>query len=116
MAIILFVALYLLFSCFGMVLIKYGSANNSFDIAEKVVNLKLGFYTIVGLVLYLMSFVMWVIVLQKFKLSYISPLVSGISYALIIVLSLLVLHEKISGFQWAGIVIIFIGVILMNIK
>ncbi len=116
MAIIIFVALYLLFSCVGMVLIKYGSANNAFVIAGRIFSLKLDFYTVVGLVFYLLSFVMWVVVLQKFKLSYISPLVSGISYVLIILLSLIVLHEKISGFQWAGIGVIFIGVILMNVK
>lgn len=112
----LFIGLYLLFSCGGMVLIKYGSNGNGFNIAERAINFRLDLYSAAGLFFYALSFIMWIIVLQKFKLSYISPLVSGISYVIIILLSYFVLDEKISINQWAGIVVIFVGVILMNLK
>lgn len=113
---LIMVVLYLLFSSFGMVLIKLGAENNLINISGKVFNLKLDFLTITGIGLYLLSFVLWVIVLQKFKLSYISPLVSGISYVLIIFLSVAFLKEEISIYQWIGIGIIFVGVIFMNVK
>lgn len=113
---IFLVILYLLLSNFGMVLIKLGGENNGFNLAERVINFKIDLYTILGMFFYITSFILWIIILKNFKLSYISPLVSGIAYILIIMLSLLILDEKISTYQWAGICVIFIGVVLMNIK
>lgn len=113
---VLFIIVYLFFTCAGLLLIKYGATNNVFSISNNFFNLKINIYLLIGLLFYVCSFALWVIILHKFKLSYIFPLISGISYVLIIMLSHFVLHEKITGFQWIGIVIIFFGVILMNIK
>ncbi|AIQ43943.1 EamA family transporter [Paenibacillus sp. FSL R5-0912] len=110
------VVLYLLLSAFGMVLIKLGGSNTKINYLNRTFGIHIDLWLVGGVLFYLMSFFLWIIILQKFKLSYISPLVSGISYILIITLSLVILNEKISSFQWIGIGIIFIGVIFMNIK
>lgn len=113
---ILLVVIYLLLSNIGLLLIKVGSSSNSFLISNRSIGVQLGYYSILGLFFYVLSFTIYFIVIQRFKLSYISPLISGISYIVIIILSFFFLQERISLYQWIGIGIILIGVVFMNIK
>ncbi|MGE5495693.1 MAG: hypothetical protein ACM3S4_10370 [Burkholderiales bacterium] len=108
--------IYLICSTGGMVLFKLGASNTAFVLNRGVIDFKLSLLSFAGMVLYLVSFVLWMTIIQDNNLSYISPLATGISYILIVLSSLFILKESISGFQWMGIVIILVGVVLMNIK
>lgn len=112
---IFFIALYLFCSVGGLTLVKIGSNNNNFSVESSFFNLQLSYLTLIGLILYIVSFLMWIVIVGKFNLSYIQPLTTGLSYVLIISASIFILKEVITPFQWGGLVFILIGVILMNI-
>lgn len=113
---VLAVAVYLLCTVGGLTLVKVGAENNAFNMTSSFFNLQLSHTTLIGLILYIISFIMWIVIVQKFNLSYIQPLTSGLAYILIIAASIFILKESISLFQWAGIIFILIGVVLMNLR
>lgn len=113
--IILFVC-YLFCTVGGLTLVKVGSDNNAFALNSNFFNLSLSYTTIMGLFLYVASFIMWIVIVQKYELSYIQPIALGLSNILIIAASIFILGESIGLFQWIGIACILGGVILMNVK
>lgn len=116
MGTILLVTTYLFCTVGGLTLVKLGSDHNQFTAASAYFNLSLSYTTIIGLVLYVVSFIMWIVIVQKFDLSYIQPLTAGLSYILILGASLFILKESISTNQWIGLGCILIGIVLMNFK
>lgn len=113
---ILMVAIYLILTVSGLILYKYG-ANQDFAlmINSRTFELKISIISIIGLVCYLCSFIMYIIILPKFNISYIMPITSAISYIGIFVLSILVLKEQIHVHGVIGALIILLGVIIMNL-
>lgn len=112
----IFLILYLLLSTLGMVFIKMGGNNVNMLFSKTVFSIQLSWISIVGIVFYLISFILWIGILSKYNLSYISPIASGMAYVLIILFSKFILKENIGLFQSIGIVVILMGVVLMNIK
>lgn len=110
------ILIYLCCTVGGLTLVKIGAENNNFIFNSGFFNLSLSYSTLIGLVLYIISFIMWIVIVQKFNLSYIQPLTTGLSYILIILASIFILKESISLFQWIGLGFILIGVVFMNIK
>lgn len=114
---IFMVALYLILTVAGLILYKYG-ANKGFEfsLANKAFNLKINFISILGLVCYLFSFLLYMLILPKFNISYIMPLTSAVSYISIFALSAMVLKEAITTNGIIGVIIILIGIVIMNIR
>lgn len=110
------VAIYLLCTVGGLTLVKVGAEANNFAMNSSFFNLQLSYTTLIGLILYVISFVMWIVIVQRFNLSYIQPLTTGLSYFLIIAASIFILKEQITTFQWVGLGFILVGVIFMNLK
>lgn len=110
------ILIYLCCTVGGLTLVKIGADNNNFILNSGFFNLSLSYSTLIGLVLYIISFIMWIVIVQKFNLSYIQPLTTGLSYILIILASIFILKESISLLQWIGLGLILIGVVFMNIK
>ena len=110
------VIVYLFCTVGGLTLVKLGSDANKLAIASNFFNLQLSYLTVLGLVLYIVSFVMWIVIVQQFDLSYIQPVTTGLSYVLIIAASIFILKETVTPMQWAGLGFILVGVILMNLK
>lgn len=108
--------MYLILSTLGMTFIKMGGETLNFVLSKSIFQFRIGVIGIVGIIFYLISFGLWIIILSKYNLSFISPIASGLAYILIILSSKFLLKESISNYQYLGIVIILIGVILMNIK
>ncbi|NWG04945.1 MAG: EamA family transporter [Syntrophaceae bacterium] len=69
---------------------------------------------IVGLLLYILSFLAWLILLSKKQLTTIFPLLAGLSYASIIIASVLFLKEEIDLFKIIGIVLIGVGILFVT--
>lgn len=67
----------------------------------------------VGLTLYALSAMLWLIVLSHMDLSYAYPLLS-ISYILVPLAAWLLFGEQISPLRWLGILIVLIGVIVIS--
>lgn len=114
---IITVILYLVLTVSGLILYKYG-ANKNFAISftNSVFNLKISFISILGLLCYLASFILYMTIIPKFNISYIMPLTSAISYISIFILSAMVLGEKLTINGIIGAIIILIGIVIINIR
>lgn len=113
-----------------LLLIMYAVLNvaaqtfNKHALNHTKVNLSLGslqslftnYYIISGIFLQMLAMVLWFFVLDKIKLSIAMPLVYGVTFILLIPSSYLVLGEKVAFREILGIVIIFLGIVVLSHK
>jgi uncharacterized membrane protein len=101
---ILLVLIGSLIGAFGAVLLKKGSDKKS------LINTAL----LLGLGLYALSTIPYIIALKMEKLSVLYPFAS-LSYIWVCMLSIKLLKEKMSPLKWLGIVTIIVGVSLIGV-
>lgn len=95
----------------GMTMI--GGVNFSLsNIISLIINVLKNPYLLTGLFFYGASFLLWLIVLSKLKLSIVYPITS-INFVLVILASYFLFGERLSIFQYLGFIIIIIGVIIL---
>ena len=109
------VLIYAICTVFGLVLFKYG-ANKSFNVSfvNKVLNININIFSIFGLILYICSFILYIIVLPKFDITYILPIISVFTTIGIYLLAILILHEEFSWLRLIGTFIILVGAYIVN--
>ena len=108
---------YLIFSLSGMTFMKLGSmAENMKAILVPVVNLRITTLSLVGYLCYGISFLMYTVIITKFDLGYISPILTGISNIGVLVIAFFVFKEHFTVASAIGAVLIIAGVMIMNIK
>lgn len=111
------IALYVLATSFALIFLKLGSASGApFSFANHRPQLNLGWYSSAGFVLYGTSFLIYTYLISKYNLGYILPLVTAFVYIAIFVASYFIFHEIFTAVKILGIILIFTGVILLNIK
>lgn len=109
------VLIYVCLSAAGLTLIKIGLNHNSTLVFHKTgISIKLSWVLIVGMCLYVLSFLLSMVVMKGMELSLYYPLSAGLIYIAVCAFSVLILKEKIAPFQLAGMGIIFTGIIVMN--
>jgi multidrug transporter EmrE-like cation transporter len=100
----------------GQVLVKFGAVNLNFN-NENFFNIFLSILTNIpvmsGIIVYGISFLIWIKVLSKVELSYAYPMVS-LGYVLIIIFSYFIFKENVTITRIFGVVIIIIGVIIVS--
>ena len=67
----------------------------------------------VGLTLFGVSALFWMVVLSRVPLSVAYPIV-GVSYVIVVVLSRFLLHEHIPTLRWVGAVVVAIGIAIIG--
>lgn len=72
--------------------------------------------SLLGLVCYLCSFLLFTRIVIMFDLSYIMPICTGIVQALTLVASKIVFKEEISTAGVIGAILVIIGIVIMNWK
>ena len=77
---------------------------------------KIGGLSVLGLMLYIVSFILYMVIITRYNLTYIVPIISGIVYVVIFIASIVFLKEKISFLTVTGVIVILIGIIIMNIR
>lgn len=108
--------LYVLLSASGLTLIKIGTRRcTSFLINSKGFSLQLNWILLIGMLVYIISFLTSMLVMKNMNLSIFYPLSAGLIYVIICVLSYFFLKEEITMNQWVGMGIIFVGIIIMNL-
>ena len=108
---------YLIFSLSGMTFMKLGSmAENMKAILVPVVNLRITTLSLVGYLCYGISFLMYTVIITKFDLGYISPILTGISNIGVLVIAFFVFKEHFTVASAIGAVLIIAGVLIMNFK
>ncbi len=112
----LMVIIYLIFTVAGLILYKKGT-NEDFliNMSNNVLNIKLSLMSIIGLFCYLCSFCIYMLILPKFDLTYIMPIVSAISSVSIYLLSIFILKETVTLYGIIGTIIVLVGIFIINI-
>lgn len=108
--------IYVFLSATGLTLIKIGTGQGSSLVLDtKGFQLQLNWTLIVGMAVYVMSFLLSMAVMKGMDLSLFYPLSAGMIYIAICGVSYFILGEKIMFGQWLGMAVIFTGIIIMNL-
>jgi drug/metabolite transporter (DMT)-like permease len=66
-----------------------------------------------GLTLFGISALFWLVVLSRVDLSVAYPFV-GLSYIIVVLFSRLFLHEQVSALRWLGVVVVAVGIAIIG--
>lgn len=107
--------LYVVCTVAGLILYKYGSSKGFEAIfANGNISLKMNVISIIGLALYLISFLLYILILPKYDITVILPIVSTATGILIFTSSIVFLGETSNMIKWIGFIIMTIGVVIVN--
>jgi drug/metabolite transporter (DMT)-like permease len=76
----------------------------------------LPYFVLLGIMFYVCSFLLWLVILKNNNISNVFPLLNGIVVALSTLGGVFLLKERIGLIQVIGIAFIVAGIILINIK
>lgn len=114
MSIALIIA-YILSTSSGLILLKLGTTTGlPIGFVENSIKFNLNLFSVIGLLLYGLSFFLYIYLISKFDLGFIIPLAAGFVYILIFTASFFIFHEAFTIIKIAAISLIIIGVILLN--
>ena len=109
-------AIYVLFSVSGLLIIKIAStAESTKSFVVPLLNFKVSWLSILGIICYGISFCLYLGVVSNFKLGVIIPLIGGIVNIAILASSTFLLKENIGPKAIIGAVVIIVGIVIMNI-
>lgn len=106
--------IYVILSSMGIILFKLGANQASVSLIKGIFNFQMSYISIIGLLCYLLSFVLWMYIIANKNVSYIVPLGLGLTNVMILIGSHFILGETISGVNIVGAGIILIGVIILS--
>lgn len=111
---VIYIIMYFIFSVSGSTLIKYGGMENIKSILYiPYVNINISLYTILGFLLYSISFILYIILLNKFQLSFISPVTVAGVYILLMITAFIIFKEPITTNKIIGSTLILFGILFM---
>ena len=113
---IIFIAIYLIISATGLILFKLG-ANGSTALLfrQGLININISVMSLTGLVCYVCSFIMYLVLISKYNLSYIVPVTTGIMQVIMLIAAVAIFNESITILHVIGVFIILVGVFLINL-
>jgi len=69
-----------------------------------------------GLLFYITSFLLFLVIVTRYNLSYIYPLLAGCVYVAVFIASVIILKEKVSFLTVGGMIVILIGILILNLE
>lgn len=114
---ILMVALYLIFTVSGLILMKKGGNAGKISFSAGEFDFNISLISALGFICYIISFLLFTRIIMMFEnVSFISPICNGIAQACIVIASIIFLKEQFTGATIGGALLIIAGVIIMNLK
>jgi len=114
---IILIAAYVLSTSFGLILLKLGSVTGPLiSFVGHVIKFNFNPYSIAGIFLYGLSFVLYTYLISKFDLGYIIPITTALVYILIFIASFIIFKEAFTLIKIVAISLIIFGVILLNLN
>ena len=83
------------------------------SLPEKLIPIFFNPYVFSGLSCFVISSVIWLVILSRTDLSLVYPMVS-IAYIVVVFLSWIILKENVTALRWIGVAIICLGVYLIS--
>lgn len=108
--------LYIIFSITAVFLFKSATVVTNVSFKFNILGICITPLSIVGIGLYGMSFLIWMYLIQKSNISVLVPMALGISTVVNVLLATIILKENVSMLQWAGVIMITIGIFIVNVK
>lgn len=100
----------------GLALIKIGSKSGALiSFVNNRLELNVTVHSIIGIVLYVASFLLYLYLISKFDLSYIIPLSTALVYIFIFAFAVTIFGESLTLIKTLAIILILIGVFILNI-
>jgi len=120
MSVLLLVLICVTIGVFGQLAMKMGMNTIGFitlrDIfSSKIFSIIFQKYVFIGIMLYVLSTLIWLVVLSQEELSFVYPLIS-IAYIITAILSKFLFNESLTMFRFFGILLICGGVYLIVLK
>jgi multidrug transporter EmrE-like cation transporter len=109
----LLLAAYVGLSTAGLLLLRRSLSSAEGTAGEQLSGLASDPAFLGGAVLYAASFTVWLLALRRNELSTVYPLFVGLGYAGVVVASFVLLGERASSSQLAGIVLVGVGALLL---
>ncbi len=111
---ILLIVLYVIFAVGGSTLIKFSGTNQAGALLSiPIVNISMSLTLIGGVIAYGVSFLLYIILLNKFDLSFISPLTVGIVYVLLMLTAVFFFKEQFTVVKTIGCALILAGILMI---
>ena len=105
---------YIIFAVGGSTFIKYGGLSKvSALFIVPLVNVSISLTTLLGILFYGLSFMLYIFLLNRFDLSFISPLTVGVVYVLLMATAVIVFNETFTVAKAIGCALILVGVLLV---
>ncbi|HRN97002.1 MAG TPA: hypothetical protein PLZ58_00930 [Candidatus Saccharibacteria bacterium] len=112
----LIILAYVIATALGLVILKLGTGGGSpVELIAGKLHFNINPLVLTGIVLYGVSFFLYIFLISKFNLGYIIPLTTALVYILIFFASFIIFKEVFTVVKILGIVLILGGVILLNI-
>ena len=113
---IFLVGIYIILAILGLVLMKYGQNTGSVLIESGSIMFSINYISLLGLISYILSFLLYTKIVVTFDLSFIVPVTAGIVQILTLLFGIFLFKETISILSIIGVVLVISGIVLMNIK
>lgn len=111
------ISIYVLATSLALVVLKLGSKGGApAQFASGKLHLNITPYTIIGVILYGISFLLYIYLISKYDLGYIIPLTTALVYILIFTASFVIFHEVFTAIKLVGIALIVMGLAFLNFK
>jgi len=111
---ILMFAVYALLSAGGLILFKMGGQDTAIQSSSSGLSLLLSWKMLAGILCYMLSFVLWLLIVSKTQLSFAMPLSVGVVNILVFLGSARYLHEEITPLKMIGLGVIIVGLFLIT--
>ena len=114
---IISIIIYLICSVGGLILLKTEANGTGISMQSGIFNFTMGLKAMLGFILYIVSFLVYTFyIIKQFDLSYIFPIITGITQVLVILAGVFLFKETMNIYAIVGIFLIIAGITLMNIK
>ena len=111
------ITLYVLTTSVALIVLKLSSKTIApVQILEGKLQFHINGGTVAGVVLYGISFLLYMYLISRFDLGYIIPLTTALVYIIIFTASFVVFNEAFTALKVSGITLIVIGLVLLNLK
>ncbi len=108
--------IYLLFSVSGLIFMKLGSNQSLNYFTIPFIQFRITWISAIGYACYIISFLFYTIIISKFELSVIVPVLGGLVNVIVLLAAFFIFKETLNSTKIVGVILVCIGIIFINLK